>query len=380
MGSVPRVPSWLWPLLGLAGACSPPAAEPFQARFAVRGRWPGERSLTWALDDRPGVLTPDVTRAALQAALEEWQATGLVRFQRATGAGTADLIVGWRQGKHDACPAFGADPGFAHTGPVGPGCFVHLDLERNWSATDGQGLSLRAALLHEVGHVLGLDHSPDEEALMYPEPSPARAHIARADLAGLHSLYGGGARGDGDLEIRGASRREPAAVLYQVAPSALCGWGLLDTDQDGSQEILVWRRDGPRATATRGSAGAPRGAPRDALGGAQEDGSLWTFHFQSGPDGPELVRTQGPYYGVTSSAVALVPRNDPEHGAHLLVRLANGRVEARRFDSGGMPSALEELAPEAWDERAEREAVAPSTLEGDLDGDGRVERVTRVER
>src|SRR5262249_46545974 len=156
-------------------------------RFAVRGRWPGERALAYRIEPAGGPLAPDAFRAAIEGALAKWSATGFVSFHGARADETPDVTLAWRRGAHDSCPAFGVDPSVAHSGPVAPGTFVHFDAERDWSAS---GLSLEQAALHELGHVLGLDHSPDETAVMYPEPSRERDQLGRSDLAGLRALYG----------------------------------------------------------------------------------------------------------------------------------------------------------------------------------------------
>jgi len=43
---------------------------------------------------------------------------------------------------------------------------------------------------HEIGHTLGLDHSSDPDALMYPSYSAPHRSLGRDDIAGVQSLYG----------------------------------------------------------------------------------------------------------------------------------------------------------------------------------------------
>jgi hypothetical protein len=235
-------------------------AEPERARFALRGRWPGERDIAYRIDAAGGPLAPAEFRAALGAALAQWEATGCVRFRE--GPEAPELVLRWETEAHADGVAFGLDPGVAHAGPVGPGTFVCFDPARDWGAT----LSLRQAALHELGHVLGLDHSPDETAVMYPEPGVERARLGASDRAALHSLYGGGTPARGDLVVRAADGGE--LVLHAVAPAGEAEWSLLDADGDGDDEILVW-------------------AP-------EEHGELWIHDFAPGP---VLARTRGPIHG-----------------------------------------------------------------------------------
>ncbi|NOT30445.1 MAG: matrixin family metalloprotease [Planctomycetes bacterium] len=256
-------------LVGLALLTACGGEQPWQARFAVRGRWAGEREIAFRIETDGGALAAEAFRQAVRDALADWQATGCARFHEARVGEEHELVFAWAAEEHGACVPFGTDPSIAHAGPVGPGTFVHFDAEREW---DGAGL--RRAALHEVGHVLGLDHSPDECALMYPEPAEARSRLADSDLAAIHSLYGGGERSAADLSITRASG-EHVLALHSVAPRGLTRWSAADTDGDGDAELLVWRTDRPGHAA------------------------LWTYHF--GP-GPALERAVGPRYGAAPRA------------------------------------------------------------------------------
>ncbi|XP_018422823.1 PREDICTED: collagenase 3-like [Nanorana parkeri] len=69
---------------------------------------------------------------------------------------------------------------------------AHFDEDETWKTTSpGYNLFLVAA--HEFGHSLGLDHSADSDALMFPiykYVEPGQFHLHADDINGIVSLYG----------------------------------------------------------------------------------------------------------------------------------------------------------------------------------------------
>ena len=44
--------------------------------------------------------------------------------------------------------------------------------------------------IHEIGHLLGLSHSNDPNAIMFPSYSPGRLTLGQDDIEGIQALYG----------------------------------------------------------------------------------------------------------------------------------------------------------------------------------------------
>ncbi len=160
--------------------------------FSVRGRLDDPLAITWRLDLEGCPVDPDEFRDAVIRAHASWTATGVVGFREAVTSDAPAVVYAWRRAAHGTCTPFGVDTSVAHTGPFGPGTFVHLDAGRDWS--ERGRLSLFHTSLHETGHVLGLGHSPDPAAVMFATDDVVRERLSSSDLAGIHSLYGGGAR------------------------------------------------------------------------------------------------------------------------------------------------------------------------------------------
>ena len=264
----------------------------------------------------------------------------------------ADVTLGWRRGHHGACEPFGINTTVAHSGPVQPGTFIHFDADRQWQQdASAGGYSLHGTAVHELGHVLGLGHSEAPDAVMRTGVIRS-APLARADLAGLQSLYGGGSDRPGDLRVLGGQGLI-AAVLRGVAPAEITEFDVFDADGDGCDDLLVWRSD-------------PAGS-----------GALMIYQFDRGP---KLARTSGPFYGMSVPGRAnLFLRS--EAGDRLMVGIyENGRLVVRRFDDYAVLGPWRESAvlEQDVDRALALRRSAGSSRVGDLDGDGRPETVIAV--
>jgi hypothetical protein len=64
----------------------------------------------------------------------------------------------------------------------------HLRAVAGWP---GGRQRIRAVILHELGHLIGLDHVGDPHQLMYSEPTSLAADLADGDRRGLAALAAG---------------------------------------------------------------------------------------------------------------------------------------------------------------------------------------------
>lgn len=340
------------------------ARETGPPAFTVRGRLDDPLAITWTLDLAGCPVDPDVFRDAVMYAQASWAATGVVGFRAAAAGDAPDVVYAWRAVAHGTCTPFGVDTSVAHTGPVGPGTFVHLDAGRDWS--ERGDLSLFHTCLHETGHVLGLGHSPDPAAVMFATDDVVRERLSSSDLAGVHSLYGGGRERPGDLTIAHANKAgtgTPTACLRGVAPPATTAFAVFDTDGDGDDELLVWRTD---------TAGY---------------GALTAYHFRAGP---ALDRTVGPLLGLAAPSSPTFFGVDANGERLMVTVIGEGRLRVLKFDDAGLLSARPvaplrlgaALVDEDGDGLLDRPlpgdaALCRSDRIGDLDGDGVLELVSR---
>ncbi|XP_033859122.1 collagenase 3-like [Acipenser ruthenus] len=156
-------------------------------------KWP-TNSLTYRIENyTPDMSNSDVNKA-IEKAFQVWSKVTPLKFTRLT-SGTADIRISFGARDHgDFYPFDGPEGILAHAfaPAAGIGGDTHFDEDETFSAgSAGYNLFLVAA--HEFGHALGLSHSQDPGALMYPVYSytdTSNYALPRDDVQGIQSLYG----------------------------------------------------------------------------------------------------------------------------------------------------------------------------------------------
>ncbi|XP_070838814.1 collagenase 3a isoform X2 [Chaetodon trifascialis] len=168
-----------------------------KARFSTFGsnlKW-DKNSLTYRIEN----YTPDMSVSeidyAIEKALQVWAKVTPLRFTRIYG-GTADIMISFgRQAHGDYYPFDGPDGTLAHAFAPAPGIGgdAHFDDDETFTLSSNRGYVLFMVAAHEFGHSLGLSHSDDPGALMYPVytyRNPDTFVLPRDDVNGIQSLYG----------------------------------------------------------------------------------------------------------------------------------------------------------------------------------------------
>ncbi|NXE51503.1 MMP1 collagenase, partial [Casuarius casuarius] len=131
---------------------------------------------------------------AIRKALSVWSNVTPLTFQKIEDK-EADIMISFVVRDHrDNSPFDGPNGQLAHAFQPGEaiGGDVHLDNEEYWTK-DGRGYNLFIVIAHELGHSLGLSHSTDSGALMYPTYSytdPKEFHLPQDDINGIQAIYG----------------------------------------------------------------------------------------------------------------------------------------------------------------------------------------------
>ncbi|MBA0847471.1 hypothetical protein Goshw_018497 [Gossypium schwendimanii] len=156
--------------------------------FPQEPRWPASKyNLTYAF--LPGAQVDAIN--PVSKAFQTWSENTHFRFSMTEDYVNADIKVSFESGDHgDGSPFDGPNGTLAHAFAPTDGRF-HYDADESWSVTpDPSAYHLETLALHEIGHLLGLDHSSIEAAIMYPTFTLGESKgLHEDDIQGIKALY-----------------------------------------------------------------------------------------------------------------------------------------------------------------------------------------------
>ncbi|KAM4828238.1 neutrophil collagenase [Thomomys bottae] len=142
--------------------------------------------------------TVQMSRAEVEKAIEDafgvWSKASPLTFSRIL-QGEADIKIAFVYGDHgDNSPFDGPNGVLAHAFQPGPGIGgdAHFDANETWTQ-NSTNYNLFLVAAHEFGHSLGLSHSSDPGALMYPNYAfrePRTYTLPQDDINGIQAIYG----------------------------------------------------------------------------------------------------------------------------------------------------------------------------------------------
>ncbi|XP_038060417.1 50 kDa hatching enzyme-like [Patiria miniata] len=150
-----------------------------------------KNQLTYWIEQFPPSMDQELVRTIIRDAFQVWADVTPLSFSEVFGS-QADIRIIFGAREHgDGAPFDGPGGVLAHAYlPLRSD--AHFDAEERWTAGTFQGTNLFQVAAHEFGHSLGLFHSEDLTALMYPYYSGYQTEfrLSEDDKEGIRSLYG----------------------------------------------------------------------------------------------------------------------------------------------------------------------------------------------
>lgn len=230
------------------------------ADFVLRGCSYNQTQFTYRFVNGTSDITGTQERNAVQNAFNTWAATlcGVTFQERASDP--VDFEVGWFSGNHGDGSAFdGVGNTLAHAfypppcgGSHAGEC--HFDEAETWSLTGAGGtFDLETVALHEIGHLLGLDHSSVGGSVMFPSYGGVRRALTQDDIDGIRRLYpficrrGDSGSQAGFVSEIAAARHNQRQIINAVRA------------QDGSLKLIAWTVAADGAISRTGDSGDQAG-------------------------------------------------------------------------------------------------------------------------
>lgn len=141
-------------------------------------------------------------QGVIAAALQRWASVSGVQLEQVPDspdpATSADIRIGWGDFNTAATGTIGATTYYSSGGAFVPDTVVRLEDPTQVPLTApslaslyvGYTTDLYQVALHEIGHALGLGHTTDPNAIMYPMSGPNNPDLDATDVAGMQALYG----------------------------------------------------------------------------------------------------------------------------------------------------------------------------------------------
>ncbi|RYG68530.1 matrixin family metalloprotease, partial [bacterium] len=149
-------------------------------------RW-NRDPLTYSFDNLTGDLNANAVKFHVGNSFRKWAAVTNLGFSEVGSGG--NLRIAFVHGDHgDGSPFDGPGRVLAHAYFPSDGR-VHFDEGEQW-VENGGGVDLASVAIHEIGHAIGLNHSPVAGSVMFAAYSRPNRDLTNDDIQGAKAMYG----------------------------------------------------------------------------------------------------------------------------------------------------------------------------------------------
>lgn len=207
-----------------------PDADDTSAEYRALSKW-GKTDITYFFINGTQKISSTDEHELVRQAFALWAAETSLTFTETSSRQDADILIGWAEGEHGDGDAFdGPGDVLAHASYPNPyedrQVFLHFDDAERWVNSTSQNVDLLTVAAHEIGHALGLGHSNDPNALMYPSYNEPHRFLGRDDIAGIQALYGLASQPPSAPEVPKPNETPPQSPNQDTD-----GDGLADSDE-----------------------------------------------------------------------------------------------------------------------------------------------------
>ncbi|OMO62848.1 Peptidase M10, metallopeptidase [Corchorus capsularis] len=164
--------------------------------FRGSPKWPADQThLRYRFLTDVQVPGTENLRSIISRAFQRWTQVSHFTFEEVAESSVSEIEIGFhrRQALDRNDEGFDGPLGtFAHA-MLPPGGRFHYDADETWSGNPGPSeLDLESVAVHEIGHLLGLRHSEDPQAIMfaYFDYGITKRDLHRDDIQRIRALYG----------------------------------------------------------------------------------------------------------------------------------------------------------------------------------------------
>nr|CAD7573472.1 unnamed protein product [Timema californicum] len=200
-----------------------------QKRYIIGSEGWKKREITYFVANWSPKLGEEAVVDEIQRAFDSWSGYSRLTFRHVRD-NTADIIIAFGRSDHrDGYPFDGPGGILAHAFyPYEMGSFggdIHFDDDEEWKINPGEledGVDFFTVAVHELGHSLGLSHSPVSSSIMFPyyKGFQRNFQLDYDDILAMYQLYSAKLRAMTQIEARDEVEHQNTILPLQISSRA----------------------------------------------------------------------------------------------------------------------------------------------------------------